>query len=240
MPSLPSMAIWKTLPGYQNIASDYKNIYVGTINYHKSYLRKSLGAIEPEQGYDWNVYAYSSMAKQTFYPQLVNNFDLGYLLPLRNTSFWLRSSVGQSFGQTDKTNSFFYFGGFGNNFLDYRSSQQYREMSSFPGMEIDAISAINYGKLSMEVNLKPVRFRRLGFKGLYSTYARLTMFGMGLFTNVGYNQPQIRQLNYYSSGTQLDFEIVLFSLLKATLSVGYSKAYSHLKNDDQFMVSLKL
>lgn len=230
----------ETLPGYQNIASDYKNVYVGTINYHKSYLRRSLGAIEPEQGYDWNMYAYSSMAKQTFYPQLINNFDLGYLLPLRNTSLWLRSSVGQSFGQSDKTNSFFYFGGFGNNFLDYRSSQQYREMSSFPGMEIDAISALNYGKLSMEVNLKPVRFRRLGFKGLYSTYARLTMFGMGLFTNIGYDQPQIRQLNYYASGTQLDFEIVLFSLLKATLSVGYSKAYSNLKNDNQFMVSLKL
>ena len=230
----------ETLPGYQNIVSDYRNFYVGTINYHKSYLSKSLGAIEPEQGYDWNIYGYSSLAKQTFYPQLINNFDLGFLLPLRNSSLWFRTSLGQSFGKTNITNSFFYFGGFGNNYLDYRSAQQYREMSSFPGMEIDAISALNYGKFSPELDLKPFRFRRLGFKGLYSTYTRLTIFGMGLFTNFGYDQPQIRQINYYSAGAQLDFEIVLFSLLKSTLSLGYSRAYSPVNSHDEFMVSLKL
>ena len=230
----------ETLPGYQNIASDYSNFYVGTINYHKSYLRKSLGAIEPEQGYDWNVYGYSSLAGKSFYPQLINNFDLGFLLPLRNTSLWLRSSLGQSFGQSDKTNSYFYFGGYGNNYLDYRSSQQYREMSSFPGMKIDEISALNYGKLSMELNLKPIRFRKLGFKGLYSTYARMTIFGMGMATNLAYNQPQIKQLNFYSAGSQVDIEIVLFSLLKSTLSFGYAKAYRPTNSHDEFMVSLKL
>ena len=230
----------ETLPGYQNITSDYRNFYVGTINYHKSYLSKSLGAIESEQGYDWNIYGYSSLAKQAFYPQLINNFDLGLLLPLRNSSLWFRTSLGQSFGKRDITNSYFYFGGFGNNYLDYRSAQQYREMSSFPGMEIDAISALNYGKFSPELDLKPFRFRRLGFKGLYSTYTRLTIFGMGLFTNFGYDQPQLRQLNYYSAGAQLDFEIVLFSLLKSTLSFGYSRAYSAANNHDEFMVSLKL
>ena len=36
-------------------------------------------------------------------------------------------------------------------------------------MKIDEISALNYGKLSMKLNLKSVRFRKLGFKGLYST-----------------------------------------------------------------------
>ena len=230
----------ETLPGNQNIDSDYRNFYVGTINYHRSYLGKSLGAIEPEQGYDWNVYGYSSLAKQAFYPQLINNFDLGFLLPLRNSSLWFRTSLGQSFGKTGITNSYFYFGGFGNNYLDYRSAQQYREMSGFPGMEIDAISAMNYGKFSPELDLKPFRFRKVGFKGLYSTYARLTLFGMGLFTNIGYNQPQIRQLNYYSTGAQLDFEIVLFSLLKSTLSLGYARAYSNVNSHDEFMISLKL
>jgi hypothetical protein len=230
----------ETLPVYQNIASDYDKMFVGTINFHKSFLRKSLGAIEPEQGYDWNVYAFSSLAKETFYPQLINNFDLGFLLPLRNTSLWCRTSMGQSFGQSDKSNSYFYFGGFGNNYLDYRSAQQYREMMSFPGREINAISAMNYGKLSMDLNLKPIRFKKAGFKGLYSTYARLSLFGMGLFTNIGYDKPDLQQLNYYSAGAQLDFEIVLFSLLKSTLSLGYSRAYGVTEAADQFMISLKL
>ena len=230
----------QTLPGNQNISSDYSNFYVGTINYHKSYLRKSLGAIEPEQGYDWNVYGYSSLAKQAFYPQVINNLDLGFLLPVRNSSLWFRTSLGQSFGKINITNSYFYFGGYGNNYLDYRSAQQYREMSSFPGMAIDAISAMNYAKFSPELDLKPLRFRRLGFKGLYSTYTRLTLFGMGLFTNLGYDQPQVRPLNYYSTGAQLDFEIVLFSRLKSTISLGYSRAYSNVNSHDEFMISLKL
>jgi len=227
----------ETLPFYQNVASDYREMYVGTLNFHKSYLRKSLGAIEPEQGYDWNVFAYTTMAKESFYPQVISNFDLGFLLPLRNTSLWLRSSLGQSFGESDKSNSYFYFGGFGNNYLDYRSAQQYRDMSSFPGMEIDALSAMNYGKLAMDLNLKPLRFKRLGTKGFYSTYARFSLFGMGLFTNFENDQ---QQLNYYATGVQLDVELVLFTLLKSTLSFGVSRAFDAHISGDQYMVSLKL
>ncbi len=228
----------ETLPFYQNVASDYRNLYVGTINFHKSYLRKSLGAIEPEQGYDWNVFAYTSFAKNTFYPQLINNFDFGFLLPLRNSSLWFRTSLGQSFGESDKTNSYFYFGGFGNNYLEYRSSQQYREMSSFPGIKIDQASALNYGKLSTEVNFQPIRFRNLGFLGFYSTYMRFSVFGQGLFTNFWNDQVN---RNLFSTGAQVDIELVLFSLLKSTLSLGYARAYmDKMRPSDQFMISLKL
>jgi len=227
----------ETLPNYQNIESDYRYLFVGYANYHKSWLRKSLGAIEPEQGYDWNVYAYTSFAKETFYPQLINNFDFGFLLPFKNSSLWFRTSMGQSFGDSAKTNSYFYFGGFGNNYLDYRSAQQYREMQSFPGVPIDELSALNYGKGMVELNFTPLRFRRLGVKSLYITYARLSTFGMGLFTNLGNNLPRA---DYYAAGAQLDFEIVLFSLLKSTLSVGYSNAIKSEFPAGQWMFSLKL
>lgn len=225
------------LPYYQNVSSDIRNLFVAAINFHKSYLRKSLGAIEPEQGYEWNVYALTSLAKETFYPQLINNFDFGFLLPMRNSSLWFRTSVGQSLGEPDKSNSYFYFGGFGNNYVDYRAAQQYRDMYSFPGKEINELSALNYGKLSAEVNLTPIRFRKLGFKSLYITYCRFTVFGMGLFTNLANEEPQG---NFYSSGVQTDIEIVLFSLLKSTLSFGYARAYGSDRPGDQFMVSLKL
>ena len=110
-------------------------------------------------------------------------------------------------------------------------------MSSFPGVQIDEISALNYGKISTEINFKPIRFKRFGLKGFYATYTRFTVFGMGLFTNIANDQPQT---NFFSSGIQVDWEIVLFSLLKSTFSVGFSRAYSPLSPQDQFMVSLKL
>ncbi len=227
----------ETLPFYQNIASDYRNLYIGTLSYHKSHLRKSLGAIEPEQGYDWNVFGFTSFAKQTFYPQLINNFDLGFLLPVRNSAISFRTSVGQSFGESAKTNSYFYFGGFRNNYIEYRPAQQYRDMSSLPGLQIDQVSALNYGKFTTEIDFSPIRFRKLGLLGFYSTYARFSVFGMGMFTNIANDQPQ---LNYFSSGIQLDLELVMFSLLKSTLSFGFARAYGLMAPLDQFMVSLKL
>ena len=88
-------------------------------------------------------------------------------------------------------------------------------MRSFPGMEIDEVVAKNYGKLTGELNLRPIRFRKLGFLPFYSTYAKLSLFGMGLFADVTdkqYNQ------EIYNFGAQVDFELVLFSLLKIPLS----------------------
>ena len=121
--------------------------------------------------------------------------------------------------------------------MDYRSIQQYREMSSFPGVEIDEFAALNYGKLTTEINFKPIRFRKFGLLGFYSTYARFSVFGMGLFANLANDLPQ---QNYYNSGIQLDLELVLFSLLKSTLSLGYSRAYTPGLPADQYMISLKL
>jgi len=227
----------ETLPFYQNVESSFTELYLGTFNFHRSYLRKSLGAIEPEQGYDWNVFAFTSLAKETFYPQVINNFDFGFLLPMRNSSLWFRTSLGQSFGESNKTNSYFYFGGFGNNWVDYRAPQQYREMQSFPGVQIDQFSALNYAKLITEISFPPIRFRKFGLLGLYSTYARFSAFGMGLFTNLANDQTN---LNYFSTGVQLDFELVLFSLIKSTISFGYARAYGPMLPADQFMLSLKL
>jgi len=227
----------ETLPFYQNIESSYTELYMGTVNFHRSYLRKSLGAIEAEQGYDWTVYAFTSLAKETFYPQLINNFDLGFLLPMKNSSLWFRTSLGQSFGETDKTNSYFYFGGFGNNWVDYRNPQQYRDMQSFPGVQINELSAINYAKLTTEINFPPIRFRKVGLLGFYSTYARFSAFGMGFFSNLA---TDLQNMNYFSTGAQLDLELVLFSLIKSNLSFGYARAYGPMLPADQFMFSLKL
>ena len=60
---------------------------------------------------------------------------------------------------------------------------------------------------------------------------------MGLFSNLANN---LTNMNYFSTGAQLDLELVLFSLIKSNLSFGYSRAYGPILPADQFMVSLKL
>jgi hypothetical protein len=226
------------LPEYQNVQSPYTELYTGTANLHFSNLRKSLGAVEPEQGFEWNFYINNYLAKGELYPSVVSNQDFGFLLPVRNTSLWLRTSLGHSFGERKNELSNFYFGGFRNNWVDYQLPQQYRKFESFPGVEIDNISAMNYGKFLTEVDFNPIRFRKLGFLSFYSTYARLSIFGMGLFADPTY--PDFRH-EVYNAGAQLDFEVVLFSLIKSTLSFGYARAFEkRFAPSDQWMVSLKL
>jgi len=226
------------LPSFQNITSPYTELYTMTGNFHFSHLRKSLGSIESEQGFEWDFYALSYLAKQTFYPSVISSQNVGFLLPWRNSSFWLRSSLGNSFGERKNSLSNFYFGGFGNNWVDYQEVQRYRDFESFPGTEINAISAHNYIKLTPEINFRPLRFRNAGILGFYTTYARLSLFGMGLITDL---DSQDLQRNIFGSGAQIDFEVVLFSLIKTTLSFGYARAYEDkVLPKDQFMLSLKL
>ena len=51
-------------------------------------------------------------------PQLYGNLDLGFPLPSAHSSIWLRSAAGVSSGPRSNPASSFYFGGFGNNYVD--------------------------------------------------------------------------------------------------------------------------
>jgi len=47
--------------------------------------------------------------------------------------------------------------------------------------------------------------------------------------------------NYFNSGAQLDFELVLFSLIKSYLSFGYARGFSKgMLPGNEFMISLKI
>jgi hypothetical protein len=63
---------------------------------------------------------------------------------IRNTSFWIRNSIGQSLGKLGSALSNFYLGGFRNNYVDWREARQYRSSIAFPGANIDEINAHQY------------------------------------------------------------------------------------------------
>lgn len=225
------------LPDYQNINSSFDKMYSMLFNINYNYFRKSLGAIEGEEGYEWNVNSYSSLISDKVYSKAFANLDFGFLLPLRNSSLWFRTSAGHAFGERANAFNNFYFGGFGNNYIDHLAAQRYRDMESFPGMDINQIGGRNFGKLLVEWNLPPVRFRSLGFLSFYSTYARVSLFSSLIYLDLD----SYLNRQYSSHGIQLDFELVLFSLLKSDLSFGFARAIDKFqKRSDEFMISLKI
>lgn len=226
------------LPDYQNVPTDFDSELAARARLSFTDLRHSLGNVDEEKGYRWDVVFAGDRVKGDTFPKLYANFDLGLALPLKHSSIWLRSSAGYSSGDRDEPFANFFFGGFGNNWVDHREEKRYRESYSFPGVELNEIGGTNYGKAMVEWSLPPIRFRRVGSPGLYVTWARPAVFATVLATNV--DDASARRI-VTDVGSQLDFRFTVLSHLEMTLSAGYALALEEgAPARHEYMVSLKV
>ena len=151
---------------------------------------------------------------------------------------WVRGATGYSRGNRDDSFASYYFGGFGNNYVDHRDVKRYRDYDRFPGLELDQVAGTSFVKAMGEWTLPPVRFRRVGFKQIYCTYARPALFTTGLVTNLDDDAFRQEAINW---GAQVDFRLVIFSALESTLSVGAAGAKVEGQDvETEFMISLKI
>jgi hypothetical protein len=224
------------LPEYQNVATLAPNLMESNLLLKYANLSRAQGAVDNEKGTAWGIYSRFYYSRSSF-PRFWANYDHGFLLP-RNSSFWVRASAGKSFGDINSPYSSFYFGDYGNNYVDHGEISRYREYYSFPGVDINAIGARSFVKMLGEYNLPPKRFRELGATWMYVNWARLTFFSSGLLTNFS----SAPSRGYFANlGTQLDLRIVLFTYLNTTLSGGYAAAADRDgRISTQFMVSLRI
>ncbi len=225
------------LPDFQNVAVSFDRFFLGRAQIRYSRLLRTLGAVEYEQGISAALQTEQTFVRSTLYPRIFATVDAGMLLPWRHSTLWLRSSVGHSFGRREETFANFYFGGFGNNWIDYQDARRYREYYSFPGVELNAIGGTTYAKTLLEANFPPLRFRRFGVPSFYCTYASAALFVGGIVTQPGGTGGAV----YGNAGAQVDFRLVLFSLLESTLSFGSAVAAKvDQRPTPEFMISLKL
>ncbi|MBP1646692.1 MAG: Domain Protein Beta Propeller [Bacteroidetes bacterium] len=228
----------EVLPEFQNIASSIDHFFSvgGRLRY--SYLTRTLGAVEDEQGIICAFNNSTRLSVQGAFPHFWAGLDVGGQFLFDHSTIWFRSSAGYSPGARDNSLANFYFGGFGNNWVDYQNVQRYREFYSFPGIEINAAGGTTFGKAMLEWDLPPLRFRQLGLPSFYCTWTRLALFSSLLVTNPDSKPDQQRVVN---AGAQIDFKLVLFSHLNSTLSFGYARAAMEGRHPTgEFMFSLKL
>ncbi len=151
---------------------------------------------------------------------------------------WLRSAAGFSPNNVNNLFANFYFGGFGNNWVDYRTENRYREFYSFPGVKLNEIGGRNFAKAMVEWDLPPWRFARLGTPGFYMTWVRPALFVGALATNLDASAIRAKATD---AGAQLNFRFTVLSNLDMTLSVGAAIAFQQgFAPRKEGMVSLKL
>ncbi|MDX1460717.1 MAG: hypothetical protein R3348_06625, partial [Xanthomonadales bacterium] len=227
-----------TLPQNQNVSTFlFEDILSFRAGLHYTHTRKSLGAVDHEKGFEWDLVASADHANSDTVTKLRGGFDFGFALPWKHSSVWLYSSAGTSNGDRDNPLSKFYFGSYQNNYVDDGAVKRYREYYAFPGFEIDELSGKTFYKSVLEWNLPPVRFREAGSPSLFLKHARPAFFVSGLVTDPG----KSFERTLTNVGFQVDFEFTLVHRLPMVFSVGFAVGYEDGdKHDDEWMVSLKI
>ena len=227
-----------TLPNAQNVPTTFTRLVQGQVGLHYTDLRRSIGAVDDEKGISWTLDAKGSQAQGQLIPQLWGTLNLGFPTPIPHSSIWLRTAAGGANG--DRTNSLanFYFGGFGNNYVDDGPIQRYREYYALPGFEIDEVSGSNFIRQMVEWTLPPIVFESVGTPAFHLTWLRPALFATKLWTDVA--NPDRRQ-NYGNVGGQADLRFTVLHWYDMTLSVGCAVGFQGGKRaGSEWMISLKI
>jgi hypothetical protein len=227
-----------TLPANQNIPTLLiEDILSADIGLTYSHTRKSVGAVDHEKGFRWNVNVMydESDFSEVFKPHA--GLDFGFALPWKHSSIWFYNAIGYSDGTALDPLGNFYFGGFGNNYVDNREVKRYREYYSMPGFEIDELAGTTFAKSTFEWNLPPIRFREVGTPSFFLKHIRPALFASGLRTDPG----DLSERTVVSAGAQIDLEFTLAHRLPMTFSIGYAAGYENGERlSDEWMISLKI
>lgn len=226
------------LPGAQNVGTPFTRLLVGQLGLHYTDIRSSLGAVDDEKGTLWNVVAKANRVPFETATQIYGNFDYGFQLPLAHSSIWLRTAAGASSGSRADPVANFYFGAFGNNYVDNGTIKRYRDYDSMPGFGIDEISGKSFGRELVEWDLPPIVFESLGTPAFYLNWLRPAVFGAALWTDP---TDRARRNDYQSIGAQADLRFSVLHWYDMTLSVGYAVGFRGMhRSSDEFMISLKI
>jgi hypothetical protein len=226
-----------TLPGAQNVQSHDPNIAYGDLILKYTDVDQSLGAVDYEAGYRANIGLFGNYAKDEFFPQARAGFDFGFALPWNHTSLWLYNAAGASGGDRGNALDYFYFGSFGNNYVDDGEVKRYRDFDSFPGFSIDEVTARNFLKSVLEFNLPPIRFDDVGSPGFYLSSARTAFFGGVLDVDPGAHAGRTLE----DFGFQMDWNFSVAVRLPMTLSIGDAIGIQSGRVErNEIMVSLKI
>jgi hypothetical protein len=227
-----------TLPNAQNVESGFTRLTTAQIGLHYTDPKRSLGSVDEEKGLTWDLVVKGNHVTGNTPVQLFGDLDFGIALPLPHSSVWFRTAAGVSSGNRDISIANFYFGAFGNNYVDSGEIKRYRDFESMPGFGINELSGQSYVREMVEWNLPPVVFESAGTPGLYLNWLRPAVFVAGLWTDPG--EPAFRQ-NYQSVGAQADLRFSVLHRYDMTLSIGYALGFqSGRRRGDELMFSLKI
>ena len=227
-----------TLPGSQNVDTPISKLTTAAANLKYGYVVDSLGRVDDEKGLRWNLNLEVNHVHADNIPALYGGIDFGWPFLFDHSSIWLRNVAGWSHGDFNDPFANFYFGAFGNNYVDHGEVKRYRDYNRFPGFDIDELNGRTFVRSMLEWNLPPVRFSNVGTPANYLSWARPALFVGVLSTNP--NDSAQRQ-TARDVGFQVDFQFNVMHDQEMTLSLGAAHGFADGdRGGNEWMLSLKV
>lgn len=224
------------VPYFQDIDSSFDELTSAQVSLSYENIRRSLGAVDGEKGWLWEVAAGGNHVNGANIPYVFGRLDAGFEIPWKHSSVWLRNVAGIANGDSADPFANFFFGGFGNNWVDHREVKRYREPFSMPGFAINEIGGQEFARSTVEWNLAPHYFQSAGSPGFFAAWMRPALFASALVTGSDNEHATFRNI-----GFQVDFQLFVFSRLEMMLSIGAARGYSaDIRGENEYMVSLKI
>jgi hypothetical protein len=226
------------LPDAQNVAAPFEKLTTAEVGLDFSYVLNSLGSVDDEKGVRWEAVVEANYVNGEAIPRYRAGLDFGVPFGPAHSTVWLLNAAGMADGDRLDPFANFFFGGFGNNYVDDGAVKRYRRHYAMPGFELNALGGRSFAKSTLEWNLPPLVFDRVGTPGFYLAWARTAIFGTGLVTDF---DDDFYADNAQSAGIQVDLQFQVMHRLDMTLSAGYARGYrDKVFADDEVMVSLKI
>jgi hypothetical protein len=226
------------LPASQNVGATFPRLLTAQTGLFYTDVRRSLGAVDDEKGWSGNAVLSANQAGGKTVPQMRGDLDVGFALPIAHSSIWWRNAAGVADGERGNPYANFYFGGFGNNYVDSLSIKRYREYDAFPGFGINEIGGRSFARTMVELNLPPAVFESVGTPGFHLKWLRPAVFASALWTDPANSSLRSR---YGNVGAQVDLSFSVLHWYDMTLSAGYAVGYRGSKRaGDEWMISLKI
>ncbi len=226
------------LPDAQNVAVTFDQLTKARAGLDFSYVLNSLGSVDDEKGVRWEAVVEANHVNGETIPRYRAGLDFGLPVGPAHSTVWLLNAAGIADGDRADPFANFFFGGFGNNYVDDGEIKRYRKHYAMPGFELNALGGRTFGKSTLEWNLPPLVFDRVGTPGFYLAWARPAIFATALATNFDDSPSRV---DARSAGAQLDFHFQVLHRLDMTLSAGYAAGWLEGERvDDEVMVSLKI
>jgi hypothetical protein len=147
-----------------------------------TFVRSSLGHVDDERGRVWTAELDGDYVNSSMFFRAHATYDVGLATPLGHSSVWLRNAVG--FSPDDRAEPFanFFFGAFGNNYVDHGDAKRYRGSAvSRSGHQRDRRPEFRADDDRVEPAADAVQTG--GHAGRLLSWLRPALFASGLLTN---------------------------------------------------------